>query len=85
MNTKYILLRHTNKPYRLVESVISWYVLHIYGKTMKVKKTITIDKDLLEWIERKIKEKEFGSVSHAIEKALTKLREQNEKKGKIKS
>ena len=41
---------------------------------MKVKKTITIDKELLVWIEQKIKEKEFGSVSHCIEKALTKLK-----------
>ena len=47
---------------------------------MKVKKTITIDKELLEWTERKIKEKEFGSVSHAIEKALTLLHRQYEEK-----
>jgi len=46
---------------------------------MKVKKTITIDKDLLEWIEQKIREKEFGSVSHTIEKALTVLRKQYER------
>jgi len=45
---------------------------------MKVKKTITIDKELLEWIERKIKEKEFGSISHAIEKAVTELQKKYE-------
>lgn len=47
---------------------------------MKEKKTITIDKELLEWIEQKIKEKEFGSISHAIEKALTRLKREYEKK-----
>ncbi len=80
MNTTYILLRHTNNPYSVVDTLISRYVLHIYGKTMKVKKTITIDKDLLEWIEQKIREKEFGAVSHAIEKALTLMKQQYEKR-----
>ena len=47
---------------------------------MKVKKTITTDKDLLEWVEQKIEQKEFGSVSHAIEKALTKLKEEYQEK-----
>jgi Arc/MetJ-type ribon-helix-helix transcriptional regulator len=41
---------------------------------MKVKKTITIDKELLDWTEQKIKEKEFGSLSHGIEKALFELK-----------
>ena len=45
---------------------------------MKIKKTITIDKQLLEWVEQKIKEKEFGSISHAIEKAVTELRKKYE-------
>jgi Arc/MetJ-type ribon-helix-helix transcriptional regulator len=47
---------------------------------MKVKKTITTDKELLEWVEQKIEQKEFGSVSHAIEKALTKLKEEYQEK-----
>jgi Arc/MetJ-type ribon-helix-helix transcriptional regulator len=41
---------------------------------MKLKKTISIDKELLDWLEQKIQEKEFGSLSHGIEKALTELR-----------
>jgi len=40
---------------------------------MKTTKTITIDKDLLEWIEQQIKQKRFASVSHAIEKAIFEL------------
>ena len=47
---------------------------------MKVKKTIVLSKNLVQWIEEKIKEKEFGSVSHAIEKALTVLKAQYNKK-----
>lgn len=45
----------------------------------KVTKTVTIDKDLLEWIDRMIEEKEFGSLSHAIEKALFLLKKQYDK------
>lgn len=45
---------------------------------MKVKKTITIDKELLLWMEQKIKAKEFGAVSHCIEKALTRLKAEYE-------
>jgi Arc/MetJ-type ribon-helix-helix transcriptional regulator len=47
-----------------------------------VKKTrsITIDLELLKWLEDMVKAKEFGSVSHGIEKAITKLKEQYEKK-----
>ena len=52
---------------------------------MKVKKTITIDKELLEWIERKIKEKEFGSVSHCVEKALLHLKAEYEQKKNLKN
>jgi len=47
---------------------------------MRKTKTITIDSDLLEWVEKKVKEKEFGSISHAIEKALTRLKAEYEKK-----
>ena len=50
-------------------------------ESMKAKKTITIDKELLEWVEQKIKEKEFGSISHAIEKSLTRLKAEYENKG----
>jgi len=49
-------------------------------EAMKVKKTVTIDAELLKWIEKMIEAKEFGSLSHAIEKALVKLRKEYEKK-----
>jgi len=46
---------------------------------MKIKKTITLDKEIVDWVEKKIDEKEFGSLSHAIEKALYELQKQYEK------
>jgi Arc/MetJ-type ribon-helix-helix transcriptional regulator len=45
---------------------------------MKTKKTVTLDSELIEWLKQKIKEKEFGSLSHAIEKGLTVLKAQYE-------
>jgi len=48
----------------------------------KQKITISLNDNLLEWIHEKIEEKEFASVSHAIAKALTKLRVEYEKSGK---
>jgi len=47
---------------------------------MKVTRSITIDKDLLEWLEDMVKKKEFGSVSHGIEKSITRLKEEYERK-----
>jgi Arc/MetJ-type ribon-helix-helix transcriptional regulator len=49
---------------------------------MKIKKSINISKELLDWIDQKIKEKEFASLSHAVEKGLYQLKktyEQSEK------
>jgi len=42
-------------------------------KEGKAKITISIDKNLLKWIDEKISEKQFGSRSHAIEFALYQL------------
>ena len=39
----------------------------------KARRTITLDREILEWIEEQIKEKRFASLSHAIEYALSKL------------
>jgi len=45
---------------------------------MRKKKTsISLDEDLLEWVNKKTEEKRVASVTHAIEYALVKLR--NEK------
>ena len=42
---------------------------------MKVRKQVTLDDDLLKWVQEQIDKKRFASVSHAIEYALTKLKE----------
>lgn len=55
-------------------------MFYTYAEAMKVKKTVTLDSELIEWLEQKIKEKEFGSLSHAIEKGLTHLKREYEKK-----
>jgi len=39
----------------------------------KVKKTVTIDTDLLAWVKKQIQDKRFASISHAIEYALNKI------------
>lgn len=44
----------------------------------KLKRSIAIDPDLLEWIEELIEKKKFASVSQAIDKALTLLKRQYE-------
>jgi Arc/MetJ-type ribon-helix-helix transcriptional regulator len=45
---------------------------------MKLKKTITINQDILDWINQKIEEKEFASLSHAVEKGLYQLKKNYE-------
>lgn len=47
--------------------------------TRKIKTSITLDKDLLEWIDKLIEKKRFASRTHAIEYALQRLREQEKK------
>jgi len=44
-------------------------------KMPKIKKTVTLDKDLLAWVEGQIKEKRFASLSHALEYALKNLKD----------
>lgn len=46
----------------------------------KVKVAVSIDRELLEWIKQQVKLREYGSVSHAVEKGLLRLK--NEKKEK---
>lgn len=45
---------------------------------------VTVSDDLLEWIDVKVKDTTFANRSHAVEHALTMLRDKEEKKGKIK-
>lgn len=42
----------------------------------KVKTSISLDQDLLDWISEMVKLKRFGNTTHAIEYALQRLKEQ---------
>ena len=45
------------------------------GKSHKEKLTIYIDKELVEWLEKKIEQKIFGSKSHGIEACIHVVKE----------
>jgi Arc/MetJ-type ribon-helix-helix transcriptional regulator len=42
----------------------------------KKKTSVTLNEETLQWIEEKITEKKFASVSHAVEYAIEQLRKQ---------
>ena len=41
---------------------------------------VTVSEELLKWIDTKVKDTTFANRSHAVEHALTKLKESEEKK-----
>ena len=41
----------------------------------KVKTGVTIDPELFDWVQSKIKSKDFANITHAIEKGLLLLKE----------
>jgi Arc/MetJ-type ribon-helix-helix transcriptional regulator len=41
----------------------------------KVKTSISLDEDVLKWLDKEIAKKRFASVSHAIEYALEQLKQ----------
>lgn len=45
----------------------------------KIKTSVALDEDLLSWIDEMIKRKRFASRTHAIEYALQRLREKQDK------
>lgn len=40
---------------------------------MRVKKTVTLPKDVVEWLEAQIQERRFSNISHGIEYAVYQL------------
>ena len=46
---------------------------------MKQAVNVTIDPDLVKWIDRKVQEKRFASRSHAVNVALTELKKRDVK------
>ena len=47
---------------------------------LSVKRSVSIDPKLFDWIELKIKEKRFSTISHAVNEALLKLKNDMESK-----
>ena len=41
---------------------------------MKKKTSVSLDRELLSWVEKKVREKKFASVTHAVEYALEELK-----------
>lgn len=41
----------------------------------KLKTSVAIDKELLDWVDKQVKSRRFANRTHAIEYALQKLRE----------
>jgi Arc/MetJ-type ribon-helix-helix transcriptional regulator len=50
---------------------------------VKKRIAVTVSDDLLRWIDTKVKDTTFANRSHAVEQALTTLRDKEERKGKI--
>ena len=46
---------------------------------VKKRIAVTVSDELLKWVDRKVKDTTFANRSHAIEHALTKIREMEEK------
>jgi len=51
------------------------------GYMVKKRIAVTISDDLLRWIDTKVKDTTFANRSHAVERALTTLREKEERRG----
>jgi metal-responsive CopG/Arc/MetJ family transcriptional regulator len=51
----------------------------IMESMVKKRIAVTVSEDLLKWVDRKIKDTIYANRSHAIEHALTQLRERDQK------
>ena len=47
---------------------------------VKKRIAVTVSDDLLKWVDRKVKDTTFANRSHAVERALTRLKDTEEKK-----
>lgn len=48
-------------------------------QSMKQSISVTVEKDLVEWIDRQVKTQRFRNRSHAVEFALMRFRQQEKK------
>jgi Arc/MetJ-type ribon-helix-helix transcriptional regulator len=47
---------------------------------LSIKRSVSLDPELFDWVESKIKEKRFSTLSHAINEALLKIKNQIDSK-----
>ena len=52
----------------------------IEPKRRKIKTSITLERELYEWIQSRVKTKEFSNLTHAVERGLILLKEKLEGK-----
>lgn len=48
----------------------------------KVRRSVSLDKELLDWVNEQIKQKRFSDVSHSLNYALYHLKQEDESKKK---
>jgi hypothetical protein len=62
--------------------LVNWVLNPFPGAVYMVKERIavTINADLLKWVDKKVKDTTFANRSHAVEHALTRLKDEEEKK-----
>jgi Arc/MetJ-type ribon-helix-helix transcriptional regulator len=54
--------------------------MHSQNEAMpRVKKTVTLPKDVIEWLEKQIEERRFSNLSHGIEYAVYQLMKKEKK------
>jgi hypothetical protein len=61
-----------------IQKIRDGFIKPLAHETTKKSVMVTLDKALLKWLEDEIEKKEFGSISHAIEKTLVKLKQEYE-------
>jgi len=47
---------------------------------MRLKKTVTLPKDVVEWLQEQIKERRFSNLSHGLEYAVYQLMKKEKRK-----
>lgn len=69
----------------VIEVFICFYRIHHFmarpKKTTrhKVKTSITLEPELFDWIQSKVKSKEYANITHAVEKGLLLLKKKTER------
>jgi len=59
------------KPYKKHTTII---------EVMRLKKTVTLPKDVVEWLQEQIKERRFSNLSHGLEYAVYQLMKKEKRK-----